>query len=85
LTQQPVRISRLERLSRIGCRYACDDDIRVLSADELIWNQPAPLHTVEPSLYRLVGSPASAAASSSATPHGSAGGTVRMLTGPERP
>ena len=51
----------------------------------MIWNQPAPLRTVSPSLKRLVGSPASAAASSSATPHGSAGGTVRMLTGPLRP
>ena len=57
----------------------------MLSAAELIWNQPAPLVTVWPSLKRLVGSPACAAASSSATPHGSSGGTVRMFTGPSRP
>ena len=59
--------------------------MRVLSAAALIWNQPAPLVTVFASLNRLVGSPAWAAASSSATPHGSSGGTVRMLTGPFRP
>src|SRR5581483_267894 len=69
----------------IGCRYACEDDIRVLSAAELIWNQPAPLVTVCPSLKRLVGRPACAAASSSATPQASSGGTVRILTGPSRP
>src|SRR3982074_2533583 len=85
LTQQPVRISRFERVPMIGCRYACEDDIRVLSGAELIWNQPAPFVTVWPSLNREVGRPPSAAASSNATPHGSSGGTVMMLTGPGPP
>ena len=57
----------------------------MLSGAELIWNQPAPLQTVSPSLNLLVGNPACAAASRIETPHGSCGGTVRMLTGPERP
>ena len=55
------------------------------SGDRLTWNQPAPLVTVSPSLKRTVGSPACAAASSTATPHGSSGGTVIRFTGPERP
>ena len=57
----------------------------MLSAPELIWNQPAPLVTVWPALNCDVGRPAWAAASRTATPQGSSGGTVRMLTGPLRP
>ena len=57
----------------------------MLSAAELIWNQPAPLVTVCPSLKSDVGRPAAAAASRIATPQGSSGGTVRMFTGPDRP
>ncbi len=43
----------------------------------LIWNQPAPLRTVSPRLNATVGSPTCAAASSTAAPQGSSGGTSR--------
>src|ERR1700730_13575973 len=59
--------------------------MRVLSAAALIWNQPAPLVTVTPSLKREVGRAAAASAWRRATPQGSAGGTVWMFTGTERP
>lgn len=80
-----VRISRLGRWPRIGCRYDTEADERVPSSRPLIWNQCAPRTTVEPVLNGVVGIPATAHASNRALPQGSWGGTVRMVTGPERP
>ncbi len=55
------------------------------SGRELIWNQWAPRTTVVPVLNGVAGIPAATHASSRAVPHGSSGGTVRIVTGPERP
>ncbi|CAM5504730.1 hypothetical protein SBADM41S_00778 [Streptomyces badius] len=81
----PVRTSRLGRFPSTGCRYDTEAEERVPSSRALIWNQCAPRITVEPVLNGTVGMPAVAHASSRAVPHGSRGGTVRMVTGPERP
>ncbi len=81
----PVRTSRFGREPRTGCRYDTEADERVPSARALIWNQCAPRITVEPVLNGTVGMPAAAQADSRALPQGSRGGTVRMVTGPERP
>ncbi len=55
------------------------------SSRALIWNQFAPCTTVLPELNSVVGMPSCAQARSSETPHGSCGGTLRMVTGPLRP
>jgi hypothetical protein len=80
-----VRICKFGRLPSNGWRYDTEAEDRVPSSRALIWNQFAPRTTVLPVLNAVVGMPASAQAASHARPHGSAGGTVRIVTGPELP
>jgi hypothetical protein len=85
LARTPVRTSRFGRLPRIGCRYATDEDWRMLFSSELIWNQLAPRTTVLPVLNGVVGMPAWAQASNRAVPQGSLPFSWRSFTGPVRP